>query len=63
LTAARARTLINIAVTVLVLVFLLSRQLSAWPLRDRSLIGPIDRPRGSAQFFINNHLGVGDVAL
>lgn len=58
--------LINIVITVLVLAFLLTRQLSARPLRDRSLIGLIlvlVGLVGSAQFFTKNHPGAGDVAL
>jgi hypothetical protein len=60
------QTLINVVVTVLVLVFLLSRQLSVRPLRERSVIGLVLVVLGlvgSAQFFAAHHPGVGDVAL
>jgi len=60
------QTLINVVVTVLVLVFLLRRQLSARPLRERSVIGLVLVALGlvgSAQFFAAHHPGAGDIAL
>jgi hypothetical protein len=57
---------LNIAITVVVLVLLLTLQLSARPLRDKPTIGVILAVVGlaeSAQFFTAHHPGAGDIAL
>ena len=60
------QTTINIAISVLVLAFLLTRQLTVRTLRERSVVAPILVLIGvleSAQFFSAHHPGAGDVAL
>ncbi|TDP96675.1 hypothetical protein [Labedaea rhizosphaerae] len=60
------QALINIAVTVLVLAFLLSRQLAVRPLRERSMIGLVLLVVGlveAGQFVSAHSLDAGDLAL
>jgi hypothetical protein len=60
------QALLNIAVTVLVLAFLLSRQLTVRPLRERSVIGLVLVVVGLvevAQFAGAHPMGAGDIAL
>ena len=60
------QALLNIVIAVLVLAFLLSRQLAVRPLRERSMVGLVLVVAGlveAAQFLTAHHPGAGDVAL